>query len=130
MSFLFSQCHLFIRCLIFNCLNFQEDEQLPADDSDVDCDEIPESVLARYSQSQDHLDETGTDVAASTIIQSTVIIPRTKAIPSTKIRTKSAKPQNVEDDDGDDDDDEEASDTECITFTAAVNEIHDVSKKT
>lgn len=82
----------------------QEDEQLPADESDGECDELPENVLARYTQSQDHLDQTGTDVPNAALLQSSVVIPRTKAIPATtRTASKSTKPQNADEDEADED---------------------------
>lgn len=101
----------------------KEDEQLPADDSDVDCDEIPESVLARFSQSQEHLDQSGTvnKVPNQTGTPSTTAaIPRTKRI-GPRFANKTTKSQNAEDDD--DDDEEEDDDTECITFTTAIDQM-------
>lgn len=93
---------------------------MPADDSDVDCDEIPESVLARFSQSQEHLDQTGTvnEVANQTSTPTTT----RAAVPFMLRREPRNKTtQNVEDED--DDDEEEDDDTECITFTTALDQM-------
>lgn len=82
----------------------QEDEQQPADDSDMDCDDKPESILSRHSQSQDHLEHTGETVAENT-----------SSLPRTKPSGSMAKP--TDGDHVDDDDDR----TEGITFTAPVS---------
>lgn len=108
-----SRLPLLIDFIFLNSVSYiiplQEDEQLPADDSDADCDDLPENVLARYTQSQDHLDQTGTAVPNAALLQSSIVIPRTKATPATNRSplSKTAKPQNADEEDAEDDNDDD-----------------------